>query len=57
VLNELSPEAREMLDIPKDHYTKLIVGFGYPEIPYVRGVQKERKNKIHRYSKKKSRNR
>jgi Fe-S-cluster-containing hydrogenase component 2 len=57
VLNELSPEACEMLDIPKDHYTKLIVGFGYPEIPYARGVQKERKNKIHRYSKKKSRNR
>jgi hypothetical protein len=34
VLNELVPEAREMLVIPKDHYTKLMVGFGYPEIPY-----------------------
>ena len=30
LLNELSPKAREMLNIPKDHYTKLIVGFGYP---------------------------
>ena len=28
----------------------LIVGFGYPEIIYARGVQKERKHKIHRYS-------
>lgn len=50
VLNELAPKARKMLDIPEDHYTGLIVGFGYPEIPYVRGVQKERKGKIHRYS-------
>ena len=50
VLNELSPKAREMLNIPKDHYTKLIVGFGYPEIIYARGVQKTRKQKIHRYT-------
>lgn len=50
VLNELVPEARAMLDIPNDHYTKLLVGFGYPEIEYARGVQKERKRKIHRYS-------
>ncbi len=50
VLNELAPEARKMLGIPDNHYTKLIVGFGYPEITYARGVQKERKNKIHRYS-------
>lgn len=50
VLNELSPEARAMLNIPKDHYTGLIVGFGYPEIEYARGVQKDRKRKIHRYS-------
>jgi nitroreductase/NAD-dependent dihydropyrimidine dehydrogenase PreA subunit len=51
VLEELVPEAREMLGIPKDHYMKLIIGFGYPEIKYARGVQKNRKNKIHRYSK------
>ena len=53
VLNELVPEARRMLNIPPDHYTGLIVGFGYPEIPYARGVQKDRGNKIHRYSNKK----
>ena len=50
VLNELAPAARKMLGIPEDHYTGLIVGFGYPEIKYARGVQKERKGKIHRYS-------
>lgn len=50
VLNELAPEAREMLHIPKDHYTGLIVGFGYPEIGYARGVQKDRSSKIHRYT-------
>jgi nitroreductase len=50
VLNELAPEARAMLGIPGDHYTKLMVGFGYPEIPYARGVQKDRSAKIHRYS-------
>lgn len=27
VLNELAPEARAMLNIPKDHYTGLIIGF------------------------------
>ncbi|MBD5168924.1 MAG: 4Fe-4S dicluster domain-containing protein [Oscillibacter sp.] len=48
VLNELAPEARAMLNIPKDHYTGLIVGFGYPEIKYARGVQKDRTAKIHR---------
>ena len=50
VLNELAPKAREMLHIPRDHYTGLIVGFGYPEIQYVRGVQKDRSRKIHRYT-------
>ena len=45
-----NPKAREMLGIPKDHYMKLIIGFGYPEIEYARGVQKERKAKIHRYN-------
>lgn len=52
VLNELAPEAREMLGIPRNHYTGLIIGFGYPEIEYARGVQKDRGNKIHRYSQK-----
>lgn len=50
VLNELAPAARAMLNIPKDHYTGLIVGFGYPEITYARGVQKDRTAKIHRYT-------
>ena len=48
VLNELAPAARAMLNIPKDHYTGLIVGFGYPEIEYARGVQKDRGLKVHR---------
>ena len=50
VLNELAPKARELLNIPRDHYTGLIVGFGYPEIEYARGVQKDRGRKIHRYT-------
>ncbi|ACV22857.1 Uncharacterized anaerobic dehydrogenase [Slackia heliotrinireducens] len=50
VLNELAPEARAMLGIPADHYMKPVVGFGYPEIPYARGVRKNRR-KVHRWSK------
>lgn len=50
VLEELAPKARELLNIPNNHYMKLMVGFGYPEIPYARGVQKDRGRKIHRYS-------
>lgn len=53
VLNELAPEARAMLNIPKDHYTGLIIGFGYPEIKYARGVQKGRSAKTHRYTEEK----
>ncbi|MBQ9021471.1 MAG: nitroreductase family protein [Eggerthellaceae bacterium] len=49
VVRELAPEAREMLGIPADHYMKLLVGFGYPEVPYARGVQKDRR-KVHRWS-------
>ena len=49
VLRELAPEAREMLGIPESHYMKLVVGFGYPEIPYARGVQKG-DHKVHRYT-------
>jgi hypothetical protein len=56
VLNELAPQARAMLNIPGDHYTKLLVGFGYPEIPYARGVQKDRGAKVHRYSADKCKN-
>ena len=45
---------RELLGIPRDHYTGLIVGFGYPEIEYARGVQKDRSRKIHRYTQEQS---
>lgn len=53
VLQELAPEADRMLGIPCNHYRHLIVGFGYPEIKYARGVQKDRRNKIHRYTEEK----
>lgn len=49
VLAELAPEARAMLGIPADHYAKLVVGFGYPEVPYARGLQKGRR-KVHRWT-------
>lgn len=42
------PQIKAMLQIPEDHYIGMIVGFGYPEIPYVRGVQKEATGKIKR---------
>jgi Fe-S-cluster-containing hydrogenase component 2 len=42
--------ARRMLGIPDDHYMGLIIGFGYPEIEYARGVQKDRASKIHRFT-------
>ena len=38
-----------MLGVPPDHYMKLIVGFGHPEVPYARGVQKGQ-IKIHRFT-------
>lgn len=53
VLQELAPAARQLLNIPQNHYTGLIVGFGYPEIEYARGVQKDRNAKIHRYTQEK----
>lgn len=51
VLNDV-PEAKEHLWVPKDHYMWLVVWFGYPEIEYARGVQRDRKRKIHRWSEK-----
>ncbi|MGL4789920.1 MAG: nitroreductase family protein [Anaerotignaceae bacterium] len=53
VLVELAPEAEKLIGIPNNHYRKLIVGFGYPEIKYSRGVQKDRNTKTHRYTAKK----
>ncbi len=44
------PQARQLLGIPEDHYMGIIVGFGYPEIKYARGVQKDRSAKLHRYT-------
>ena len=41
----LPPKPEKCSEIPDDHYTGLIVGFGYPEIKYVRGVQKKTKLK------------
>jgi hypothetical protein len=49
VINDV-PGARKMLGIPEDHYMGLIIGFGYPEIVYSRGVQKDRNSKIHRFT-------
>jgi NAD-dependent dihydropyrimidine dehydrogenase PreA subunit/nitroreductase len=49
VINDV-PGAREMLGIPNDHYMGLIIGFGYPEIVYARGIQKDRSSKIHRFT-------
>lgn len=37
----LMPRVKEMLRIPEDHYVPMIIGFGYPEITYRRGVQKK----------------
>ena len=42
------PEVEALLKIPKDHYYPCIIGFGYPEIQYQRGVQREGIAKIHR---------
>lgn len=43
------PNIKAMLKIPENHYIGMIIGFGYPEITYSRGVQKKMsKNRIHR---------
>lgn len=49
VLNEVAPEAGKLLRIPENHCMPLIVGFGYPEIHYARGVRKS-SIRIHRTS-------
>jgi Fe-S-cluster-containing hydrogenase component 2 len=38
------------VNVCSGHYMGLIIGFGYPEIPYARGVQKDRSAKINRFS-------
>lgn len=43
------PEIKTMLEIPENHYVGMILGFGYPEITYARGVQKKMdQSRIHR---------
>lgn len=50
-LNALNrmPDVKALLQIPEYHYIGMIIGFGYPEIPYARGVQRTmEKDRIHR---------
>lgn len=45
----LMPRVEKWLHIPKDHFIPMMIGFGYPQIPYQRGVQKTvDKRRIHR---------
>ena len=45
---ENMPEVKAMLNIPENHYMDMIIGFGYPEIHYMRGTQRTvNKNRIH----------
>ena len=46
---EQMPDIKAMLNIPAHHYIGMIIGFGYPEIQYARGVQREmEQSRIHR---------
>lgn len=46
---EQMPEIKSKLGIPENHYVGMIIGFGYPEIQYARGVQKKMPgSRIHR---------
>ena len=46
---ENMPEVKALLEIPEDHYTGAIIGFGYPEIRYARGSQRKTdESRIHR---------
>jgi nitroreductase len=38
---ERMPEVKAMLRIPAGHYIGMMIGFGYPQIRYTRGVQRE----------------
>lgn len=43
------PEVFRILQIPDDHYIGVMIGFGYPEIRYARGTQREvEDSRIHR---------
>lgn len=45
---ENMPDIKAMLQIPKDHYVGMMVGFGYPEITFARGVQKAEEGRVTR---------
>ena len=46
---ERMPDIKAMLQIPDNHYIGMIIGFGYPEIYYARGAQKDiAPSRIHR---------
>lgn len=45
---EKMPQIKALLEIPEDHYVACVMGFGYPEIQYQRGVQREGIAKVHR---------
>lgn len=45
---ENMPDIKALLQIPEDHYVGMMVGFGYPEITYARGVQRGESGSIHR---------
>ena len=48
-LGAVMPEIKSKLGIPENHYVGMIIGFGYPEIQYARGVQKKMPgSRIHR---------
>lgn len=43
------PQVKTLLGIPENHYIGLLIGFGWPEIQYHRGCQREiKQNRIHR---------
>lgn len=46
---EQMPDIKAMLNIPDYHYIGMMIGFGYPEIKYARGVQRKmEQSRIHR---------
>ena len=46
---ENMPEVKALLEIPETHYAGVIIGFGYPEIKYTRGAQRDLSpSRIHR---------
>lgn len=45
----LMPDIKALLRIPENHYVGMLIGFGYPQIRYARGVQRRTdQSRIHR---------